>query len=153
MMNWILVIMGTIASVMVAMLLGGAMAPRTRTSVRALTTARDIEDVYARVREADGPPRWCAALPTMQVHEEQAPHAVTFLLLDDEGTEMGRWHITLGAPPGTTSHTRVTITESVTVNNVLLRFLRSIGGNGVRPQRFLEAVAHQLGVPAEISAE
>ena len=157
MMNWILLVMATIASVMVAMLIGGAMAPRTRTSVRTLLAARPVSDVYARVREADGPPRWCAELPTMRVSAEQAPHELTFTLLNDDGAEMGRWQITVGAhndtSNGTPEQTRVTIIESVTVNNLVLRFLRSLGGNGARPQRFLEAVAHQLDVPADIRAE
>ena len=154
MMNWILLVMATIAAVMVAMLVGGAMAPRTRFSVRSLIVPHPVPVVYARVREADGPPRWCAELPTMQVAAERAPHDVTFTLLDDDGTEMGRWHVTVvvqeGAHVGATGHTIVTITESVTVHNLLLRFLRSLGGNGARPQRFLEAVAQQLDVPADI---
>jgi hypothetical protein len=148
--------MATIAAVMVAMLVGGAMAPRTRFSVRSLVVPRPVPDVYARVREADGPPRWCADLPTMRVSGEQIPHDVTFTLLDDDGAEMGRWHVTVGgldrAPDGTSEQTVVTITESVTVHNLLVRFLRSFGGDGARPQRFLEAVAQQLDAPADIRA-
>jgi hypothetical protein len=113
---------------------------------------RPVPDVYARVREADGPPRWCADLPTMQVAAEAVPHDVTFTLLDDEGAEMGRWHVTVGVHDGGNGQTIVTITESVTVHNLLLRFLRSFGGNGARPQRFLEAVAQQLDAPADIRA-
>jgi hypothetical protein len=151
MMNWILLVMATVAAVVVAMLLGGAMAPRTRVSVRSLRAARPATEVYARLREADGPPRWCAELPTMRVLEEQAPHRLTFTLLDDDGAEIGRWHITVAADgDDATGPSQVTITESVTVNNLILRFLRSLGGNGARPQRFLEAVAHQLDVAADV---
>ncbi len=153
MMNWILLVMATIAAVMVAMLLGGAIAPRTRRAGRSLIAARSVADVYARVREADGPPRWCAELPTMRVSDEQAPRSLTFTLLDDDGAEMGRWDVTVSALDGPDAWTRISISETVTVNNLLMRFLRSLGGNGARPQRFLEAMAHQLDVPAEIRAE
>lgn len=152
MMNWILLVMATIAAVMVAMLLGGAMAPRTRRSVRSLNAARHVHDVYACVREADGPPRWCADLPTMHVADMQAPDSLTFTLIDDDGADMGQWDVTVAAVRGGDERTCVTITETVTVHNLLLRFLRSLGGNGARPQRFLEAVARQLDVPADIHA-
>lgn len=153
MMNWILLVMATIAAVVVAMLLGGAMAPRTRRSMRSLIAARPPADVYARVREADGPPRWCAELPTMRLSDEQAPSALSFTLLDDDGAEMGRWHVTVAVVSDMDDRTCVTITEVVTVNNLLLRFLSSLGGHGARPQRFLEAVARQLDVSADIRAE
>lgn len=152
MMNWILLVMATIAAVVVAMLLGGAMAPRTRRSVRSLYAARRVNDVYACVREADGPPRWCANLPTMRVADAQAPDRITFTLIDDDGAEMGQWDVTIAVVSGEDVRTCVTITETVTVQNLLLRFLRSLGGNGARPQRFLEAVARQLGVPADMYA-
>ncbi len=153
MMNWILLVMATIAAVMVAMLLGGAMAPRTRRSVRSLIAARPADDVYACVREADGPPRWCAELPTMRVTDDAAPGSLAFTLLDDDGAEMGHWHVTVTPVSDADDRSRVVIVESVTVNNLVLRFLRSLGGNGARPQRFLEAVARQLDVPADIRAE
>ena len=100
MMNWILLVMATIAAVMVAMLLGGAMAPRTRRSVRSLHAARHVHDGYACVREADGPPRWCADLPTMHVADVQAPDRITVTLIDDDGAAMGQWDVTVAAVRG-----------------------------------------------------
>lgn len=151
MMNWILLVMAAIAAVIVAMLLGGAMAPRTRVASRTLLVPRSVLEVYAQLREVDGPPRWCADLPTMRVTSEAAPHTLVLTLLDDDGHDMGTWQVTVeDRSPATGSST--TITETVTVNNLIVRFLRSLGGNGARPQRFLEAVAAQLDVPAEIRA-
>lgn len=154
MMNWILLVMGGIAAIVIAMLLGGAMAPRTRISSRSLKTDRRADAVFALLRQADGPPRWCADLPNMRCTNEQPPREATFVLLDDDGQDIGRWHVSVETLTNAArSYTQATITESITVNNLLLRFLRSLGGNGARPQRYLEAVAAQLGESPDIHTE
>ena len=156
MMNWILLVMATIAATIVAMLLGGAMAPRTRRAVRSLHTTRTVADVYATAREVDGPPRWCADLPNMRVITEQAPHELTLVLLDDDGADTGQWHITVQPANGTENgadHAVITVAESVSETNLLLRFLRSLGSGGGRLERFLDALARQLDVPANVRAE
>ena len=142
MMNWILLVMATIAAIVVAMIVGGLLAPRGRLATRTLTVDAAPEAVYRLLREADGPPRWCPALPTMRVDEEHQPSALRFTLLDDEGTRLGTWDVTVRAERG---RTVATIAEQVSVSNPVVRFLRSFGGNGTRPQRFLEAVARELG--------
>jgi hypothetical protein len=147
MMNWILLVMAAVAAIVVAMILGGLMAPRTRMATRTLECDASATDVYRLLREADGPPRWYAALPTMHVQDELAPHRVQFALVNDDGTPMGSWKVTVHTEP---ERVVATITEHVAVDNLILRFLRSFGGNGARPQAFLEAVAGQLGVPARI---
>jgi uncharacterized protein YndB with AHSA1/START domain len=147
MMNWILLVMAAVAAIVVAMIVGGLMAPRTRVATRTLDCDASASDVYRLLREADGPPRWFAALPTMHVQDESAPDRVHFALLNDDGTPMGTWIVTVHSEQ---ERVVATITEQVDVDNVLLRFLRSFGGDGARPRAFLEAVAGQLGVAARI---
>ncbi|WP_396224051.1 hypothetical protein [Gemmatimonas sp.] len=146
-MNWILLVMAAIVAVGLAMLAGGAMAPRERVAARALTTPCPAADLFALLRAADGPPRWCANLPAMRVVHESPPATVHFELVTDDGAPMGTWtvHVTEMA-----QGSKATIVEAVAVPNLLLRFVRSIGGNGARPERFLVAVARELGVPATV---
>lgn len=147
MMNWILLVMGAVAAVVVAMIVGGLLSPRIRTATRTLTCEATPDAVYHLLREADGPPRWCPALPTMDVQVADAPRHLRLALRDDDGAPLGTWDITVH---GHEAHTVVTLTETVAVNNPVLRFLRSFGGTGERPQRFLEAVARELGCPPRI---
>lgn len=146
MMNWILLVMGGIVAVVLAMLLGGAMAPRTRTATRTLRTSRRADEVFAYLRQADGPPRWCADLPAMRVREAEPPHRLDLTLLDDDGQPIGEWQVSVREEEGGTV---ATIAETVRVDNLLLRFLASLGSDGARPQRFLDAAAAQLGLDVE----
>lgn len=148
MMNWILLVMATVAAVVLSMLIGGLLAPRERVATKSLMCDAQPERVYALLREADGPPRWCASLPTMRVQSEAPPHRATFALFDDDGGDLGTWHLTVQRDG---DHTVATIREQVAVPNPILRFLRSFGGNGARAHAFLEAVAGELGVVPRIS--
>ena len=147
MMNWILLVMGAMVAVVLAMLLGGAMAPRTRTATRTLRTSHRVDEVFACLRQADGPPRWCADLPAMRVRETEPPHRLGLTLLDDDGQPIGEWQVTVREEED--GDTVATIAETVRVDNLLFRFLASLGTDGTRPQRFLDAAAAQLGVKAE----
>jgi hypothetical protein len=159
-MNWILLVMAGIAAAVVAMLLGGALAPRTQTATRTLVVTGSMDTVYGRVREVDGPPRWCADLPSMHVTAEAAPHRLDLTLTDDDGRPMGAWQITLHPRPAGAESTvdavqvqvqvQVRITETATVDNLVLRFVRSLGGNGARPHRFLAALAEQSGAAPDV---
>lgn len=148
MMNWILLVMATVAAVVLSMLIGGLLAPRVRVATKSLACDVEPERLYRLLREADGPPRWCASLPAMRVQEEAAPHGVTFMLFDDDGGALGTWHITVRQDHELTV---ATISEQVAVPNPILRFLRSFGGNGARVQAFLAAVAGELGVAPSIT--
>lgn len=145
MMHWILLLMATVAFVVVAMVVGGLLSPRIRVATRVLTCDRARAEVYRLLRQADGPPPWCPSLPTMRAEDEIEDERVRFALEDDDGTPIGSWVVTVSEGGG---RTVATITESVSVSNPVLRFLRSFGGNGARPQAFLQAVAGELGVPA-----
>ncbi|GAB1343700.1 hypothetical protein [Gemmatimonas sp.] len=147
MMNWILLVMATVAAVVLAMLIGGLLSPRVRVASKSLVCDVEPERLFQLLRAADGPPRWCASLPTMRVQEEAPPHGVTFMLFDDDGGARGMWRITVQRDE---ERTVATISEQVTVPNPILRFVRSFGGNGARLQTFLEAVAGELSVPPRI---
>jgi hypothetical protein len=147
MMNWILLVMATVAAIVLSMIIGGLLAPRERVATKSLVCEALPERVYALLREADGPPRWCASLPTMRLQNEAPPDRATFALFDDDGRDLGTWHITVRRDG---DHTVATIREQVAVPNPILRFLRSFGGNGARAQAFLESVAGELGVAPQV---
>lgn len=67
MMNWILLLMGLVVAVVVALMLGGLMAPKQRRVVRGIRLPIRPDEAWPVVRQVDGPPRWCASLPNMRV--------------------------------------------------------------------------------------
>lgn len=149
MMHWILLAMAAVAGVVLAMTLGGLMAPRTRVATRILTCDFPPAVVFRRLREADGPPRWHPSLPTMRMEEETPPLRLRFVLVSDDGVPFGTWDVGLAVHDG---QTITRLTETVTVTNPVVRFLGSFGGAGARPQAFLESVARELGVPQPTTA-
>jgi hypothetical protein len=143
MMNWILLAMAAVAGVVLAIAMGGLLAPRVRVTTRMLTCDRSPEEVFRRVREADGPPRWHPSLPTMQVEEDAPPQRLRFVLLSDDGAPFGIWQVTVAAHDG---QTITRLTETVNMANPIVRFLASVGGAEDRPRAFLESLARELGV-------
>ncbi|AMW06056.1 hypothetical protein [Gemmatimonas phototrophica] len=144
MMNWILLVMAAIASVVVALILGGLATARTHRATRDLYFRAPIDAVWTLVRTIDETPAWCASLPAMTVLQEHAPHALTTQLLDDTGTPMGTWTLTLLAQKG---GTQLSAAEEVDVRNPIQRFLRSFGAHSQRLDGFVEALGRQLGEP------
>jgi hypothetical protein len=140
-MNWILLVMAAIGSVILAMIAGGLLTPRTRVTTRTLVTAHGAAELFALLRAADGPPRWCADLPTLRLEHEAPPHRVHFTIVSDDGVDIGDWQITVETG---NAHTTASITETVSTVNPLLRFISTLGGSAGRTQHFLDAVAQQL---------
>ncbi|MCA0374448.1 MAG: hypothetical protein LCH84_02190 [Gemmatimonadetes bacterium] len=142
-MTWILVVMWGLVAVLAAMFVGGLTVPVTRTVTRTVTVPAPREATWALLRTVDTTPAWCAALPRMDVRREVAPASLDLVLLDDTGQQTGAW--TLSLADGADGATRVALSESATVKNPLLRFLRSFRNPARRVDAFLIAAAAQLG--------
>lgn len=155
MMNWILLIMGTIVAVVAALILGGMLAPRRHRVVRGIRLPVPPDDAWPVVRQVDGPPLWCASLPNMRVLAEQEAVQLRLEVLDDDDVVVGQWQIAL-LPLDDTSRipsdaetpvvaTMMVLAEQTDAGNPVVRLVRSVGTHSERADSFLEAVAQQLG--------
>lgn len=161
MMNWILLIMGTIVAVVAALILGGLMAPRRHRVVRGIRLPVAPDAAWPLVRQVDGPPLWCASLPNMRVQDEKEFVQLRLDVLDDDDIVVGEWQLALlpldaaGRIPqdGATDAeaTLLVLAEQTDIGNPVVRLVRSVGQHSDRADRFLEAVAQQLGSNARAS--
>jgi hypothetical protein len=140
--------MAAIASVVVALILGGLATARTHRATRDVYFRARIETVWTLVRTIDETPAWCPDLPAMTVLQERAPQGLTTQLLDDTGTPMGTWTLALHEQEG---GTQLSVAEEVDVRNPILRFLRSFGAHSHRLDGFVEALGRQLGEPVNVA--
>jgi hypothetical protein len=148
MMNWILLVMAAIASVVVALILGGLATARTHRAARDVHFRAHVDAVWQLVRTIDETPAWCPDLPAMLVLEERAPQALTTQLLDDTGTPIGTWTLALHERDG---GTQLSVAEEVDVRNPIQRFLRSFGAHSQRIDGFVGALGRQLGEPVDVA--
>ncbi len=146
MMNWILMVMATIASILIAMVVGGLMIPARVDIARCVSLAARREDVWRLVRAVDQIPDWCPSLPAFEVTAEQAPEMLWLRLRNDSQDIVGEWRVQFEeSSDGQGDRTILTVFESSITTNPILRFLRSFGGRTGRVDRFLRAAAEQLG--------
>ncbi|MBL0938477.1 MAG: hypothetical protein IBJ03_06270 [Gemmatimonadaceae bacterium] len=158
MMNWILLIMGTIVAVVAALIFGGMLAPKRHRVERGIRLSVPPDEAWPTVRQVDGPPLWCASLPNMRVVEEEEAVRLRLEVLNDDEAVVGLWQVALlplneqgniaadVSTPAVT--TLLVITEQTDGGNPVLRLVRSVGTHSMRVDGFLEAVAQQLGLNA-----
>jgi len=142
MMNWILVVMGAIASIIVAMIVGGLMAPARLDIARTIRIAAPRDRVWQVVREVQHIPDWAPHLPTLEVLTETAPEALTVRLRNDSQEVVGEWRLQLVANEG---RTELSVFESSVTTNPIARFLRGLRNRNARVDSFLSGVAARLG--------
>lgn len=145
MMNWILVIMGAIVAIVLALIVGGLAAARTRLVAREIQLRAPLDAVWPLVKAAEQTPSWCPELPNMTMTSETPPRLVQLQLLDDSGDPFGEWTVTLSTRAG---GTQLSIAETSEVRNPITRFIGSFSSFGFDTQRvdgFLLALAGQLG--------
>ncbi|HEY0930877.1 MAG TPA: SRPBCC family protein [Gemmatimonas sp.] len=142
MMNWILVVMGAIASIVVAMLVGGLMAPARIEIARTIRIAARREDVWRVVHDVQQIPDWSPRLPAFEVASETAPSALTLRLRNDSQEIVGEWHLRLDEVE---SHTNLSVSASSVTGNPIARFLRSFRNRNAQVDAFLGGAAEQLG--------
>lgn len=156
MMNWILLVMGLVVAVVVALMLGGMMAPKQRRVVRGIRLPIAPDEAWPVVRQVEGPPRWCASLPNMRVVQEQEAVQLVLDVLDDDNVVIGQWQLAVlpldesGLIPQGEHRAAVAsllvLAEQTATGNPVLRMVRSVDRSAGRVDTFLEAVALQFGV-------
>jgi hypothetical protein len=143
--TWILVIMWGLVAVLAAIFVGGLMAPATRTVVRAIPVRATRDATWTLLRTVDTTPAWCVSLPRMEVCHDAPQSAIGLDLIDDGGAKTGAWELTLSDVLGEPGTTRITLSETATVKNPVVRFFRSFRSPARRVDAFLVAAAAQLG--------
>ncbi len=167
-MYWILFVLGAIAALVIAMLVGGLVTPRQHTLARSVvlpatreTVWQTIRDVgryaewrhdleFAEVVDTDQPqPRWretnTRGSVTFGITREAAPTTMVAVILDEDLPIEGEWTWTV-TPEG--DATRVTITERGSIKNPLIRFIAAhFVGYHRSMDSYLTALARHLGAP------
>ena len=142
-MYWILFVMALIASVVIAMIVGGLVTARAHTVSQSATVPASINDVWRTIRTVDQYATWRSDLEDVDlinttesqvrwreqstrrsvmygiVHEE-APHRLVVRILDDDLPYSGEWEWTLREQGTGTS---VTITERGEISNPIFRLI------------------------------
>lgn len=142
MMNWILVVMGVIASIILAMLIGGLMAPARLDITRTIRIAARRDEVWRVVRGVQQIPDWAPQLPALEVTQEDMPSTLTVRLRNDSQELVGEWRLRLEVAGDGTD---LSVFESSVTSNPIARFLRSLRNRNLRVDGFLGGVAEQLG--------
>jgi hypothetical protein len=142
MMNWILVVMGAIASIIVAMLVGGLMAPARLDIARTIRIAARRDNVWRVVHGVEQIPDWAPRLPALEIVNEAMPSALTVRLRNDSQELEGEWRLQLDDAGDSTN---LSVFESSVTANPIARFLRSFRNRNARVDGFLGGVAEQLG--------
>jgi hypothetical protein len=167
-MYWILFVMGAIAAVVVALIVGGLVTPRDHAVARAIVvpaapatvwhTIRDIgryaewrdELEDAAVVDTDQPqPRWretsTRGSVTFGVTQDDPPHRLVAQILDDDLPFTGAWTWEVTADG---DGCRITITERGSVGNPVFRFVAAhFLGHTRSLDAYLRALARRHGVP------
>ncbi|MEI6739417.1 MAG: SRPBCC family protein [Gemmatimonadaceae bacterium] len=166
-MYWILFVMGAIAALVIALLVGGLVTPRVHTLARTVVVPRAAAETWAVIREVgryadwrhdlefaevvdtDQPqPRWretsTRGSVTFGITRDVAPTTMVAVILDEDLPIEGEWTWTV-TPEG--DGTRVTITERGSIKNPIIRFIAAhLLGYHRSMDTYLRALAQHLGV-------
>ena len=165
-MYWILAVMGGVAAVVIALIVGGLVTPPHHEVSRSVIIAADADRVWDTVRTVERYATWRDDLResalvdreqpqvrwretsrrgsiTFGLVQEHAPHTFTARILDDDLPFSGEWRWQLDPQ----SHgVRVIITESADVSNPVFRFLGAhVVGHTRSIDTYLRALARHLG--------
>ncbi len=137
MMYWILFIMGGIAAVVIAVLVGGSAAPRVHVVARTIVLRVPLADVAAAVREVDASP------VNLEITDDDLPHALRARVIGDDQSVEGEWLWRLATDA---DGTRLTVTERGETGNPLARFAATYAfGHTRQLDRYLRALGERLG--------
>lgn len=167
-MYWILLVMGALAAVVIALVVGGLATPRAHVVSRCVTVAASTDLVWRTIRDVgryaewrrelresvasngDDGPEWRESSgggsQRFGIVVDEAPVRLTARILDDDAPFTGEWSWAV-APEG--AGTRVTLTERGEVGNPLFRFIAAhMYGYDRTIDRYLRALAVRVGDPA-----
>lgn len=139
-MYWILFVMGAIAAVVIALLVGGLVTPREYTVTRSALLPFAPEQVWSALQTI------IAASGQLELREEPSsdavPSRITARLIADDQSDVGAWTWTLLQEDAAT---RVTLTEHGDIANPIARIVRAqLGGHHKNVERHLQELEAQL---------
>lgn len=144
-MNWILLVMGAIVSVVVAVLVAGFLVPGTYETTRALQLRADWRTVRAALIELAQWPLWMELTRTPRV-ETSTEQLVNVSVWTDDQQQASTLRFVLDPSVG---GTRVVLHERGTISNPVSRLLRHyVTGHHGPAEATLRALAESLNEPA-----
>lgn len=171
-MYWILFVLGAIAALVIALLVGGLVTPRTHTLARTIVVPGTPEQIWAIIRDlgryadwrqdlefaevvdTDQPqPRWretnTRGSVTFGITHEAAPTTMVAVILDEDIPFEGEWTWSLEpAGAGADTECRVTLTERGSIKNPIIRFIAAnVLGYHRSMDTYLRSLAQHRGVP------
>jgi hypothetical protein len=165
-MKLFLIIVAVVFALIIAVLVIGALLPKSHVASRQIVLHRSPDEVYQTVRDFSAAPSWRPDLERVEMlattesqvrfreHGEQG--AITYDLIEDRPGEKivtriadldlgysGSWIYTFTKE---TAGTRVQITEAGEVSNILFRFLsRLVFGHTGTMEKYLTALGKKFG--------
>jgi len=167
-MYWILFVMGAVAAVVIAVLVGGLVTPRQQIVSRTMRLDAPADTVWARVRAVEqyaewrseledvdieasspGQVRWTERSTTgsaaFEMRSDDAPYrfGIRSREVDVASSSEWIWHVL-----GEGDHTRVTLTGRIDTPNPMARFVSThLVGHGKPIERRLRDLARSFGTP------
>lgn len=161
-MYWILFVMALIVSLVLAVLVGGAVTPRKHTAVRTIALRADPATVWKLVRTVTNYPNWRDDVRSVELMAgndprpawtevgltksvsyradlDEPPTRFTARILDKDLGYSGEWQYVISPIEG---GTRVTITEQGEVSNPVFRFF----GNFIGYTKTIDAYLSNLAL-------
>jgi uncharacterized protein YndB with AHSA1/START domain len=168
-MKWVLIVLGTLAALVLLVLIAGLLRPRTHVATRTFRIERPVSDVWAvvsdfsrvpewfsevskveRLTDIDGRPAWRETIggfeATIVVREEVEPRRIVREILPT-GPFWGTWTFELEAQGDATLFT---VTENGTVGNPFLRGMMLFSDEHKTMTQYTNALARRLGVEASV---
>lgn len=145
-MNWILLVMGAIVSVVAAVLVGGSMLPAAYEAKRAMRLHASAGDVQSALRGVADWPVWMELTRTPQIERDE-PSSMVVGMTNDDQQRVGTLQFALASRDGVTV---VTATDKGTVSNPVSRLLRHYAlGQHATVDAVLRALATEIGESPE----
>jgi hypothetical protein len=142
MMYWILLVMGTVVSVITAIIVGGFLVPKSYTVTRSIVLAASSHDTHAALLACADWPIWMELTRTPHIVSSTG-HAVTVAIANDDRVTVAVVQCTLAVDPG---GTRVTATDSGEIANPVVRLFRHyVSGHQAIVTAMLVALAASVG--------
>jgi uncharacterized protein YndB with AHSA1/START domain len=173
-MKWVGIAVATVALLVIAMAVIGAMLPRDHVASRSATFKRSAAELYALIAEVQRAPEWRTGLKrvdlqppgeggrvryvevsrhgsvAMEIVQSVPGQRVVTRIADESLPFGGGW--TFELQPATRGGTRLTITERGEVKNILFRFMsRFIFGHTATMDAYLRDVGRRFGEDATSS--
>lgn len=145
-MNWILLVMGAIVSVVAAVLVGGSMLPAAYEAKRAMRLPKSADEVQSALRGVANWSVWMDLTRTPHIERDE-PSSMLVGMTNDDQQRIGTLQFALASRDGGTV---VTATDTGTVSNPVSRLLRHYAlGQHATVDAVLRALASELGESAE----